>query len=75
MEGIINREELAVKLGERIKQIRLEKQLSQAELARRSGKDRQHLELIENSKVIPNIYTIYQIACALEISLQELFDW
>lgn len=73
--GVISREKLATKLGERIKEIRLEKDLSQAELARRSGKDRQHLELIENSKVIPNIYTVYQIACALDISLQELFDW
>ena len=64
----------SLKLGERIKQLRRENNISQSELARRCNKDKQHIELIENGKISPTIYTIYLLANALEIELGKFFD-
>jgi putative transcriptional regulator len=65
----------SLKLGERIKQLRRENNISQSELARRCNKDKQHIELIENGKISPTIYTIYLLANALEIELGKFFDF
>ena len=72
---VLSKQELSVKIGDRIKKIRNEKGISQAELGRMCEKDKQHIELIENNKVSPNIYTLYIIASALEIDLKELLDF
>ncbi|XOV66379.1 MAG: helix-turn-helix domain-containing protein [Fluviicola sp.] len=72
---ILSKERFNQKIGERIKEIRMEKGISQSDLARLCDKDRQHIELIENSKVNPNSYTIYLIANALEISISEFYNW
>ncbi|PHR43742.1 MAG: transcriptional regulator [Fluviicola sp.] len=69
---MLTKKELSAKIGDRIKQIRNEKKISQAELGRLCEKDKQHIELIENNKVSPNIYTLYIIACALEVTLGDL---
>jgi transcriptional regulator with XRE-family HTH domain len=71
---VLSKQELSVKIGERIKKIRHEKGISQAELGRMCEKDKQHIELIENNKVSPNIFTLYIIATSLEIELKELLD-
>lgn len=68
----LSKPELSAVVGKRIKSIRSEKGISQAELARRCNKDSQHIEMIENAKVTPTIYTLYIIARALEVSLSEL---
>jgi putative transcriptional regulator len=64
----------SLKIGEQIKHFRQQLGISQAELARRCDKDKQHMELIENGKVSPNIYTIYIISKALEIELNQLME-
>lgn len=61
-------------VGNRIKQIRKRKGLTQTELAELVGKDRQYLYKIENGKVTSNIVTITAIAVVLEVSLKELLD-
>lgn len=71
---MFSKRELSGKIGERIKKIRNEKHISQAELGRLCEKDKQHIELIENNKVSPNIYTLYIIAEALNVQLKELLD-
>ncbi len=63
------------KMGNRIKDLRNERGLTQTELAELVGKDRQYLYKIEKGKVTPNIVTITALAIALEISLNELFDF
>lgn len=70
---LLSKEELGKIIGENVKNIRIGKGISQAELARLCEKDRQHLELIENGKVSPNIYTLYTISIALQIGLGDLF--
>ncbi|KAB7531347.1 helix-turn-helix domain-containing protein [Flagellimonas olearia] len=69
----MNREGLKKKLGKRVVQLREEKGWSQADLARACKKDRQALEKIENGKVNPTVYTLYEIAQVLEVPLLELF--
>lgn len=70
----MTKEELSTKIGERIKQLRKNKGITQAELGRLCDKDKQHIELIENHKVSANVYTLYIIAKALDIELNELLD-
>ncbi len=70
----LTKKQLSHKIGEQIKYYRNQLGISQAELARRSDKDKQHIELIENGKVSPNIYTIYIISKALEIELNQLME-
>ena len=70
----LSKEQLSLKIGEQIKRYRQQLGISQAELARRCDKDKQHMELIENGKISPNIYTIYIISKALEIELNQLLE-
>jgi transcriptional regulator with XRE-family HTH domain len=70
----LSKEQLSHKIGVRIKYYRNQLGISQAELSRRCDKDKQHIELIENGKVSPNIYTIYIISKALETELNQLME-
>ncbi|WP_422079681.1 helix-turn-helix domain-containing protein [Ulvibacterium sp.] len=72
---MLTKKELSIKIGDRIKQLRKDRNISQAELARLCERDKQHIELIENHKVSANTYTLYTIAEALNIKLKELFDF
>jgi putative transcriptional regulator len=43
-------------------------------LARACNKDRQAIEKLENGKVNPTIYSLMEIADALQISLKEIVN-
>lgn len=66
--------ELAKEVGIKIRFFRKELLLSQAQLAGRCGKDPQAIELVENGKTNPTLYTLYLIASALEQPVRSLFD-
>jgi len=68
----MTKEELNKKVGQRIVELRTKKGWSQADLARACGKDRQSIEKLENGKVNPTLYTLFELAQALEVSLQKL---
>jgi transcriptional regulator with XRE-family HTH domain len=72
---LLTKKEFSEKIGLKIKQLRVAKGISQAELGRLCLKDRQHIELIENNKVSANVYTLYILSIALNIDLKELFDF
>lgn len=59
------------KLGKRIVEIRKEKGISQAELARLCFKDPQSIERLENGKVNPSIYYLQEIANGLGVDIKE----
>ena len=61
-----------VALGAAIRQIRLEKKISQEELAHRSAIDRSYMSSIERGQQNPGIASVLRIAEALEISGAEL---
>ncbi|MEP5339713.1 MAG: helix-turn-helix transcriptional regulator [Algibacter sp.] len=70
----VNKEQLKKKIGQRIVELRSQKGWSQSDLARACNKDRQAIEKLENGKVNPTLYTLFEISEALDIKLNELLD-
>lgn len=70
----MTRDKLKKKIGQRIIEFREKKGWSQSDLARACNKDRQAIEKLENGKVNPTLYTLFEVATALEISLSKLVD-
>ena len=62
-----------MKLCNRLKDIRLEKQLTQESLADAVGVTRQSIIAIEKNKFIPSVKLALELAHALGVSLEELF--
>lgn len=62
------------KLGKRIRKLRLEKGISQEELAAEAGLHRAYMWEVENGRNI-SVKTAYKIARALGVSLQDLFSF
>ena len=65
---------VCIKVGERIRQIREEKGLTQVELANKINSDRQYLSKIEKAKVGISISKLAIIAKALDIPMTILVD-
>lgn len=59
-------------LGERIKSLRKERGLTQAELAEQSGLSIRTMQRIENMEVNPSAYSLKMLSKALEIDLEDL---
>jgi len=62
------------KIGPRIKQIRLEKGISQQELAAKLDYEKSNMSRLESGVLNPTIATLYRVAKALGIPLIELLD-
>ena len=58
--------------GHNIKRLRKEKGLTQAELAKRIGKDSSYISKLENNETKGNFDTLSDIARALDVSIYEL---
>lgn len=71
----MTKDQLKDKIGTRIVQLRTAKGWTQSDLARACEKDRQAIEKIENGKVNPTLYSLYEISVALEVSLNALVDF
>lgn len=70
----MKKEQLQKKIGQRIIDLRSQKGWSQSDLARACNKDRQAIEKIENGKVNPTIFSLFEISKALQVSLSTLVD-
>jgi putative transcriptional regulator len=70
----VTKDRLKKLIGQRIIDLRTKKGWSQADLAREAGKDRQAIEKLENGKVNPTLYSLWEIAKALDVSLSVLVD-
>ena len=64
---------IAAQLGERVRELRLQRGLSQEELAFKSGMHRTYLSGIERAERNPSLKNITAIAEALGVTLSELF--
>lgn len=60
------------KLGENLKKIRLNKNITQIEIAKKLGVDRSFVSNIENAKTNPTLATITNLAKALGVYTNEL---
>jgi putative transcriptional regulator len=69
---VLDKEDIAKKIGTRIVQLREKKGWTQSDLARACMKDRQSIERIESGKTNPTLFTLHEIAQALEITVSDL---
>lgn len=60
------------KLGENLKRIRVKKNITQVEIAKKLGVDRSFVSNLENAKTNPTLATITNLAQALGVSTNEL---
>src|ERR1700737_3371317 len=60
-------------LGDRLRTIREQKNLSQGDIAKRMGLFRGYISRIENGHTVPSVETLEKIARALEVPLYQLF--
>lgn len=61
-------------VGKRLKELRIQKELSQEDLAYKSNLDRTYITYVENAKKNVTIETLYKITQALDISLSDFFN-
>jgi len=60
-------------IGERLRAMREEKNLSQGDIERKTGLLRCYISRVENSHTVPAIETLEKMAGALEVPLYQLF--
>lgn len=63
-----------VKLGERVKKLRLQAGKSQTVLAYECNMDKPNLRKIEKGRTNPTVKTLHKLSTALEVSIAELFQ-
>lgn len=68
-ETQLNKLEFQRQLGALIKKLRADKGVSQSELAKWCGKDRQYVFKVENGELNPTSFTLYQIFVVLEVDI------
>lgn len=68
----MKKDHLLKKLGGRIRAIRIDKGLSQVELANSIGKDQQSIQRLEAGNINPSFYYLYELAKGLEVDLNEI---
>jgi len=64
----------AIVLRNNIRRLRFEKNMTQEELALRTGVSRQTIMSIERARTNPSVLLAYKIAAALEAPLTEVFS-
>jgi putative transcriptional regulator len=71
----MDKKEFLIRLGKQVIKLRTSKGWSQSELARNCDKDRQSIERLENGKINPSSFYLYEIANGMEMSVKELLDF
>jgi DNA-binding Xre family transcriptional regulator len=69
-----NKDQFAITLGQRIREMRIRKNLSIGQLALESGLDYTQLSRIELGKINTRVFTLYQISRALEVPLDVILN-
>jgi len=71
----MGKEDLLVRLGNRIVQLRNEKGIRQVDLAFNTNIDDGSLRKIEKGKINPTTKTLEKIAKGLDVEIKDLFDF
>jgi transcriptional regulator with XRE-family HTH domain len=69
----VEKKEVLELLGNRVKEIRLSKGMTQTELANKIGKDHPSINRLEKGKINPSYYFLFELSEGLEIELKDLF--
>jgi len=64
---------ITVIIGDRLRDMRVQKKLSQGDIEKRTGLLRCYISRVENGHTVPAIETIEKLARALEVPLYQLF--
>nr|WP_325287801.1 helix-turn-helix transcriptional regulator [uncultured Bacteroides sp.] len=70
----MNEQQLFIKIGDKIREKRLEKGISQQDLAAKCNFEKANLSRIEAGRTNLTIKTAFKISCALGIKLKDLVD-
>lgn len=65
--------DITILFGQRVRSLRIERGLSQEDLAEKSGLDRTYISSLERGKRNVSLRNISAIALALQLTLAELF--
>ena len=68
-----SKQNILIKFGERVREIRKEKGLSQEELAHKADLHRTYIGMIERAEKNITLINIEKIANALEVNINDLF--
>lgn len=71
----VDKKELQIAIGKRIRQIRESKNMSQVDLASACNFEKSNMSRIESGNTSPNIFTLYLISKNLNVNLSELFQF
>lgn len=66
--------EIQMKIGERVRTMRMKKNMTQNDLAMACDFEKASMSRIESGQSNPTVRTLYRISIALEISIGELFE-
>ena len=69
------KEILQKSFGNHVKELRLQKNLTQIDVSSRMNKDQQSLQRVESGNVSPSLYYLFELAEGLDISISELIDF
>ncbi len=61
--------------GKRLRELRKEKGLAQDKLAAKAGLNPSYVGFIERAERNPTLETIYKLSIALDVPIQDLFDF
>jgi putative transcriptional regulator len=70
----MEKEAFLKKLGEKIRQIRKGKKISQLKLAHLIGKDQQSIQRLEKGNINPTYFYLLEVAKGLEVDIMDLVD-
>lgn len=69
------KQEILIKFGERVREIRKKKKLSQEDLAHKADLHRTYIGMIERAEKNLTLINIEKIASALETTVSDLFNY
>jgi putative transcriptional regulator len=70
----MEKDDLLKQLGDRVKELRRSKNMTQAELAHAIGKDQQSIQRLEAGKINPSFLYLREIATGLGIPMREIIE-
>jgi ribosome-binding protein aMBF1 (putative translation factor) len=72
--AVVNKKKFLKELGSHIRNLRMERGLTQASLSSKMDKDTQSLQRVESGSINPSLFYLYELATALETDLKEIVD-
>jgi len=63
------------KLGQQVAKLRNESEMTQVQLAKKCKKPKQNINRLEAGAINPSAFFLFQLAKALDVSIEKLFEF